>query len=196
MSALETRKADAAVNDLFIDRWSPRAYAEDEIPESVLLSILEAARWAPSARNAQPWRFIYARRGAAGFNRMVASMAAYNQQWAPKASALVALLSLKAYPFDDQMTPNRFHSFDAGAAWANLSLQANLLGWRTRAIGAFDTAQAAQALQVPETYAVEVIIAIGKPGNPQMLPADLLAKESPTTRQPLRDLISEGTFKF
>ncbi|PKU22348.1 nitroreductase family protein [Telmatospirillum siberiense] len=196
MSVLETRKAEAGVNDLFIDRWSPRAYAADEIPDSDLFTVLEAARWAPSARNAQPWRFVYARRGAAGFQGMVASMAAYNQQWAPKASALIALLSAKVYPFGDKTEPNGYHSFDAGAAWVNLSLQANLLGWRTRAIGAFDKARAAEALKVPETYAVEVIIAIGKPGDPEMLPADLRSKESPTTRLPLRELISDGVFKF
>lgn len=196
MSTLETRKAEAGVDDLFIDRWSPRAYAGDEIPDSVLSKVLDAARWAPSARNAQPWRFIYARRGTAGFGRMVSTMAAYNQQWAPKASALIALVSAKAFPFGDRTDPNPFHSFDAGAAWVNLSLQANLLGWRTRAIGAFDKAKAAEVLEVPGTYAVEVIIAIGKPGDPQTLPDDLRAKETPTTRLSIRELACEGTFRF
>ena len=194
MSTLKSREPEATVDPLFINRWSPRAYTGEEIPVAVLLSVFEAARWAPSARNAQPWRFVYAKRQSAAFDRLVATMADDNQKWAPNASALIALLSAKTYIVDDKTETNIHRSFDAGAAWSNLSLQANMLGWQTRAIGKFDRAQAAAVLRAPSLYAIEVIIAIGKIGNPETLPVDLRKLEVPTKRAPLRELFSEGTY--
>jgi nitroreductase len=195
MSTPNPRKADATVDPLFISRWSTRAYTGEEIPESVLLSVLEAARWAASARNAQPWRFVIARRNGETFDRLVPTMSSVNQKWAPKVSALIALLSAKAYPAGDGTEPNPYHTFDAGAAWANLSLQANMLGWRTRAIGAFDRGRAAVVMKVPDSHAIEILVAIGRAGSPDALPEDLRKLNAPNTRTPLRDLISEEAFR-
>lgn len=196
MSAPHARKADASVDPLFINRWSPRAYTGEQVPDAILFSVFEAARWAASARNAQPWRFVYTKRGTAIFDRLVATMSSFNQQWVGHASAIIALLSAKTYLSGDMAEPNAYHSFDAGAAWANLSLQANMLGWHTHAIGAFDRASAATVLKVPESYAMDILIAIGKIGRPETLPNDLRGREVPTERIPLRDMISEDAFRF
>jgi nitroreductase len=194
MTVRDVRKADNDVDPMFINRWSPRAYTEAEIPDKVLLSIFEAARWAPSARNIQPWRFVFAKRQSATFNRLLGVLSEKNQLWAPQASALIALLSAKTFVLDGKQEPAHCHSFDAGAAWANLTLQANLLGWQTRAMAAFDHEKASSILNLPKDYDIEVIIAIGKIGDKETLPAALKELEVPTSRLPLQDLVSEGTF--
>lgn len=195
MSAVKSREAEATVDPLFINRRSPRAYTGEEISDSALFSVFEAARWAPSARNGQPCRFVYAKRGSAVFDQLIAAMAPYNQKWASQASALIALLSATTYLVDGKPQPNTFHSFDAGAAWISLSLQANLLGLHTRAIGNFDRAQATAVLKAPASYALEIMIAIGKSGDPELLPPDLRKLEVTTTRAPLRDLVSKEAFR-
>jgi nitroreductase len=195
MTTYETRQAEHDIDPLFLARWSPRAYTGEEIPDSVLWSVLEAARWAPSARNVQPWRFIYAKRNSPAFSRILPILSERNQMWAPQASGLITLVSAKTFLLDGKQTPNGNHSFDAGAAWTNLTLQANILGWHTRAMAAFDHAKAYEVLGVPEDYDVEVIIALGKMANKDTLPADLRSLEAPNSRLPLRDLVSEGTFR-
>jgi len=189
------RHAEHSVDPLFINRWSPRAYTGEDIPTEVLFSLFEAARWAPSARNAQPWRFLFAKRGTPDFATFLAPLVEQNQVWARQASALVVLLSTKNFLFEGKEVPLASHSFDTGAAWANLSLQANLLGWHTHAIGGFDRDRARQALSIPDSFAIEVVIAIGKLGDQHSLPAELQSRETPTPRLPLRDLVTEGAFK-
>ncbi len=195
MTPQDVRKADNDVNPLFINRWSPRAYTGEEIPAKVLLNIFEAAHWAPSARNIQPWRFVYAKRHSAAFGRLIGVLSERNQQWAPQASALIALLSVKTFSLNGKQEPLESHSFDAGAAWTNLTLQANMLGWQTRAMAAFAHEKAYEVLNVPKDYAIDVIIAIGKVGDRESLPAGLKELEVPTSRLPLQELISEGTFR-
>jgi nitroreductase len=195
MSIKEIRKTDNDVDSLFISRWSPRAYTGEVIPDAVLLNIFEAARWAPSARNIQPWRFVYAKRNSAAFPQIIDVLLGKNQLWAPQASALIALLSAKTFTVDGKQEPAHCHSFDAGAAWTNLTLQANLLGWQTRAMAAFDHDKAYKVLKVPNDFDIEVIIAIGKVGDRESLPVGLKELEVPTSRKPLQELISEGIFR-
>src|SRR5512138_1411530 len=92
-AAALTRAPEHAVDPLFVQRWSPRAFTGEELPEATLMSFLEAARWAPSAMNAQPWRFVYARRGTPSFERLLSALAPSNQAWAARASALIAVAS-------------------------------------------------------------------------------------------------------
>jgi len=195
MNIEEIRKADNQVDPLFINRWSPRAYTGEDIPDTVLLNVLEAARWAPSARNIQPWRFVYAKRHSLSFANILGVLSERNQLWAPQASTLIALLSAKTFLVDGKQEPAHCHSFDAGAAWTNLTLQANLLGWQTRAMAAFDHEAAAKVLKVPNGYDIEVIIAIGKVADKETLPATLKELDVPTPRRPLQELVSEGTFQ-
>ncbi len=197
-SAALQRTPDHAIDPLFSDRWSPRAFTGEELPLETLLGLLEAARWAPSAMNVQPWRFVYARRGTPAFARFLETLAPANQAWASRAAALVALLSheLMALPGKDGLVPSASHSFDAGAAWAQLALQAQLWGWSTHAMGGFDREKAHAALAIPASWRVEVFVAIGRRGDPSTLPDWAKAREKPTERRPLAELVREGTFDF
>ena len=190
------RTPEHAIDPQFHSRWSPRAFTGEEIPVETLLGLFEAARWAPSALNAQPWRFVFARRGTMAFERFVATLAPPNQQWATKAAALVAIVSheLITLPGQDRPVPSASHSFDAGAAWAQLALQAHLWGWATHAMGGFDRDQAREVLHLPPDHRVEVFAAIGRQGDPATLPEWARLREKPNGRKPLAELVREGAF--
>jgi nitroreductase len=194
----ETRTPEHPVNALFYKRWSPRAYSGENIDEASLLTLLEAARWAPSAYNAQPWRFIYARKGTDSWPRFLEFLSEYNHSWAQNASALIILLSKTNFVPPGKTEPQSLasHSFDAGAAWANLALQAEISGWPAHAIGGFDRDKARTVLGVPAEYVLETAIAIGKQAERASLPEALQAREIPNTRQPLASLIAESRFAF
>ena len=155
------------IAELFHARWSPRAFTGEEIPEPTLLGLFEAARWAPSAMNAQPWRFVYARRGTPAFDRFLSALVPANRAWAGRASALIGVLSARTMrlPGKEEAVPAPSHSFDAGAAWAQLALQAELWGWSTHAMGGFDREAARQVMAVPDDHVVEVIVAVGRRGD-------------------------------
>lgn len=185
-----------AIADVFVSRWSSRAFSGDEIPERVLLGLFEAARWAPSSMNAQPWRFVYARRGTPAFEKMLGALVPSNQAWASRASALVAILSAKTVltPGKTELVPSASHAFDAGAAWMQFALQAHLWGWGTHAMGGFDAEVARKVLAVPDEYAIQVIVAVGRRGDPANLPDWAKAREKPNDRLPLSAIVREGTF--
>ncbi len=135
MTTSNGREASYPISPLFLDRWSPRSLTGETISETDLLTILEAARWAPSAYNSQPWRFLYARREGAAWAQYLGLLNEFNQGWAKRASAIVVLLSRKTFvpAGASEEKPSYSHSFDAGAAWANLALQAaQLAGMRMR----------------------------------------------------------------
>jgi nitroreductase len=188
----EPRKSEYPVESLFLERWSPRSFVPTEIPEADLLSIFEAAKWAPSSSNNQPWRFLYAKRGSSFWNLFLGLLVPGNQTWAGDASVLVVVLSNKQ--FDHNGEPSVTHSFDAGAAWENLALQACCKGYATHGMQGFDYDKARTALEVPPEFNVEAMIAIGKPGPKEKLPAKLQEREFPNSRRPLRESIAEGKF--
>lgn len=195
MSSADTRVPDHAIAELFFDRASTRAFSNEPITEAVLFQFFEAARWAPSATNAQPWKFVYAYRDSAAWAGLVKTLNERNQWWAPQAAALVAVLSRRVRDSaDGTTTPSNSHAFDAGAAWSNFAHQAHLLGWRTRAIGGFDRAAARAALDVPQDYDIQAFIAVGKTGDKQNLPESLRGLEGRTGRRPVREFVSEGRF--
>ena len=195
MDIQQYRRSEHEVSPLFLNRWSPRSFTGDDISDDVLFRLFEAARWAPSARNVQPWRFLYAKRQTPDFTVFVDFLVAQNQSWARQASALVVLLSAKTFIVDGTETPLASHSFDAGAAWAALSLQANLSGWHTHAMGGFDREKVRRALSVPDDFAIEVVIAIGKIGDKDALPPGLKEREVPTGRLALEELVTAGAFR-
>lgn len=184
------------VNELFLNRWSPRAYSGEAVPQETLFTILEAARWAPSAFNVQPWRFLYARRDTAAWDTFLNLLIPFNQGWAKNAGALIIVVSKKVstVPGTQETKPNPSHTLDTGAAWANLALQAQLLGWDAHGMTGLDKEAARQALNVPDDYAVEMAIAIGKRTDPSVLPEGLREREAPSDRLPLESLIAEGGF--
>jgi nitroreductase len=197
MSSSPNRVSEFAVHPLFIDRWSPRAFSADPIGDETLFSLLEAARWAPSANNSQPWRFIYARNGGKGWDKLFGLLNDNNKRWAGQASALVLLLSKKVHARDGGApVPLRNHSFDTGAAWASLAFQAHYLGWKTHAIGGFDREGSRQVLAIPDHYNVEILVAIGKQAERDTLHPDFWEREKPNGRKPVRELAAEGEFAF
>jgi len=192
------RKSEFNVEPLFINRWSPRAFTGDAIDDATLFSLFEAARWAPSANNAQPWRFIYAKNNSPEWPRLFNLLNEKNQAWAAKAGALVILISKKTHyrQGETQPTPFRTHSLDSGAAWASLAFQAIYAGLRTRAIGGFDREKARDVLQIPQDYNVEIAIAVGKQADAASLSDELREREQPNHRKPLAALVAKGTFTF
>lgn len=194
----QDRAPDYPIHPLFTDRWSPRAFTGEPIPEPTLFGLFEAARWAPSSYNSQPWRFIYGRAGTPGWQPIFDSLAEFNQSWARRASALVLVLSrtLWVQPGKTESEALPSHSFDTGAAWASLAFQATLSGWHVHGIGGFDRERARRALSVPADYAIEAVIAIGRRGDKAVLSETLQAREAPNQRLPLSRLVADGRFGF
>lgn len=192
--ASSPRIADHEVAALFLERRSSRSFSSAEIPDEVLLQLFEAARWAPSGANRQPWRFIYAKRDSRYWPLFVDLLNERNRLWAAKAAALVFVVSEHLGEREGKTVPSHTHAFDAGAAWLSLALQATLLGWNTRAMGGIDRQRARVELGVPESFLVNVAIAIGKPGDLDALPEEFHAGEAPTLRRPLAASVAEGRF--
>ena len=193
----EPRKADHPIDPMFTDRWSPRAFDGATMPEADLLAMFEAARWAPSAYNSQPWRFLYARRGTPSWDKFLGLLVPFNQSWAKEASALVILVSrsLMRPPGGDADVPSHSHSLDAGAASSNFALQANKLGYYVHGMVGFDMARAFAELGVPGGYRVEAAYAVGKRGDTSKLSEVLQAREFPSPRLPVSEIAFEGGFK-
>ena len=197
MTDVSPRQSDYPIDKLFLERWSPRAFTGEEISEHDLLTLLEAARWAPSSYNSQPWRFIYARRGTPHFDKFLSLLVEFNQSWAKTASALIILVSNSTMlpPGKDTPVPSHSHSMDAGAAWASLAFQAHLSGWAAHGMVGFDMERAFAELGVPAGYRVEQAIAIGRRGDKSILPEAMAAREMPSGRLGLAQVAMEGSFK-
>jgi nitroreductase len=198
MTVVNSRTADHPISELFLQRWSPRAFTGEEIPEETLATILEAARWAPSSYNYQPWRFVYARKGTAHWERLLSMLNPFNQSWAQSASALVLVFSKKREtpPGKDAEAPNRTHSFDAGCAWGYMALQATMLGWQTHGMAGIELDKIRTEFAVPEGYEIDAAVAIGREGDKSTLPEALRARETPSGRRALAEFAEEGSFSF
>ena len=190
----EKRKADYSIDSLFLDRWSPRAMTGEAVAEEDLLVLFEAARWAPSSYNNQPWRILYARRDSEHWPLFFNLMVEFNQSWAKEAGALVVFISRTHFDFNGE--PSVTHSFDTGAAWENMALQGWLKGLVVHGMQGFDYDRARADLNIPEGFQVEAMAAIGKAADASMLSEDLRAKESPSDRRTLDQTICEGPFCF
>ena len=190
--AEEVRKQEYMVDPIFVRRWSPRALSGEEIGEKELMSLFEAARWAPSSYNNQSWRFIYARRSTSSWDRLFDLMGGFNQSWAKNAAALVVIISKNTFDYNGK--PARTHSYDTGAAWENLALQASKHGLIAHGMEGFDYDKAKTELNIPEGYTVEAMAAIGKPGKKEDLPKELQEREVPSSRKKISEIASEGTF--
>jgi nitroreductase len=186
------RKPDRDIEPMLFHHWSPRAMSGAEISEQELMTLFEAARWAPSSYNAQPWRFLYARRATANWDRFFDLMVEFNRSWTKQAAVLMVVVSRKAFESNDQAAPT--HSFDAGAAWQNLALQGSRMGLVVHGMQGFDYDKARLELNVPDEFQVEAMIAVGKPGKREDLPADLQGREQPSVRKPVAEIAIEGGF--
>lgn len=168
-------------------RRSPRAFDPTPLDPADVDGLLEAARWAASSMNAQPWRFVLAPIGGPAHERLAGLLASGNRRWAPSAPLLV-LVGAKA-TFDDG-SPNRHAWHDTGAAVAQLTLEATSRGLAVHAMGGLDRARAHEVFGLPAEVEVVSALAIGRPGDPASLPDDLRAREqAPRSRRPLAELV-------
>lgn len=182
------------VSPLFLERWSARSLTGEGIDEADLLTLFEAARWAPSGFNQQPWRFVYARRDTDHFPLFLNLLAETNRPWAEKAAAIVFVLSEKRFERNGEWHESTSHAFDTGAATFSLSLQASILGWNTRTVGGINRADAKVALGVPDDYSINVAVVIGRRGTIDDLPEKYRPREILTERLPLDRIVAEGRF--
>ena len=184
------KPADTAypVHDLIAQRWSPRAFADRSVDRETLGSLLEAARWAPSCFNDQPWSFLVAtREDEAGFAKLGACLMEGNA-WAKEAAVLMVTVAREAFRANDK--PNKHAWHDVGLAAQSLVLQAQALGLATHQMAGFDADAARETLGIPEGHAPVTMIAIGYPGEADALPEELAKREAaPRERKPLEEFV-------
>lgn len=185
-----TRHSQYPVIEPILSRWSPRALSGEKLADKELMTLFEAARWAPSSYNDQPWKFLYARNGTKHWKTFLDLLVPFNQSWANRADVLVVVISRTT--FEESGKPSVTHSFDTGAASQNLAIQAHAMGLVAHGMGGFDYERARKDLNIPEGYAVEAMIAIGRPGSLEVLPEEMRAYEKPSDRKPLSSMIHEG----
>ena len=188
MSTAVARAPEAPIDPIFVDRWSRKSLSTRPIPADHVRSLFEAARWAPSASNAQPWLFVF-NDDAQTLERARPLLNPNNRAWAHRAPLLIFVFARKIHP--ETGKPLRTGAFDTGAAWLALALQAHKLGLSTRAMGGIDHEATYQAFGVPrDQYESMAAIAVGYPGAREDLPPELAARESPNARR------STSTFAF
>ena len=187
-TSAKTASTTTPVHPMLATRWSPRAFDRAHtLDERTLTALLEAARWAPSANNSQPWRFLVTRRDEAAFDALAALLAPGNQAWAPAASALVLVA---AETTDETGRPRPWALYDAGQAVAALSVQAESEGLSVHQLGGFDADAARVRFDLAETLTPVVVVAVGRRDPHAQLPEPLAARElAPRTREPLAALL-------
>jgi nitroreductase len=183
---------DHPTHDLITHRWSPRAFASKPVPADVLRSIFEAARWAPSSNNEQPWAYLVATQDhPENFAKMVSVLVEFNANWAKNAPVLA--LAVSELAFAKNGTPNRNAQYDTGAASALLTVEATARGLFVHQMAGFDPAKARQVFSIPEGWEPIAALAIGYPGDPATLPQPYQDREAaPRTRKPLREFVMTG----
>ena len=194
----EDRKPDHPINPVFLDRWSARSFTGETMPEADILKMFEAARWAHSSANRQPWRFTYALRGDANFEQYVHFLDEGNQQWAHKAAAVVIVLSARYTKPTDGSAPRPIgtHSLDTGCALQSLTLQASMLGYIAHPMGGVLPERIRDELGFSDDdYKVECGIAIGKLAPKEELPETFREREVKSGRKPLAEIVFRGGFE-
>jgi nitroreductase len=184
----------APVVDLIARRWSPRAFEERPIESEKLKSLFEAARWAPSSNNEQPWRFLAAtKEQRPDYERLLGCLSEGNAKWAFRAPLLI--LSVASLFFEDNGKPNRHALHDTGLAAENLVLQATAMGLLAHQMAGYDLEKARKECQIPSGFEPVAMIAVGYPGDPSVLPDYLRERElKPRERQPVEDFVFSGSW--
>jgi nitroreductase len=187
---MSVRDAQAAADPQFINRWSPRAFNGTPLSQEQVKTLIEAARWAPSCFNSQPWRFVYATKDSEHWPALLKLLMDMNQAWAQHAGALIAVVSRNTFQGNDKPAPT--HSFDTGAAWMSLALQAQSMGLVSHAMWGIEHNDIPTALNLPDNMQIQAMVAVGTPGNKDDLPEPLQEREQPSPRKALAELMFEG----
>ena len=177
------------VDDIFLKRYSPRALSDKALTKIELMAMFEAARWAPSAFNIQPWRFLYAIKGTPDFDLFLSFLNEGNRVWCENAGALIIGLSQK---IQDDGRPSAKYSLGTGAAWENLALQATKMNLVAHGMSGFDEKMLVEKLEITDRYQVELMIAIGYHGKIEDLPEKMREGEKPNDRKKLEEIVFEG----
>ena len=185
------RRPRRPIAALIYRRWSPRAMSGEALGDEEIETLFEAARWAPSCFNEQPWRFLFARRDGPHWQDFFELLAEGNRRWAGNAALLVVVVSRRTFEHRDAASPT--HSFDTGAAWQCLALQGSALGLVVHGMAGFDYEAARSKLAVPDNYRVEAMIAAGRPGRAEDLDERLRARERPSDRKAWSLIAFEGS---
>ena len=188
---------DHEILDVIRQRWSPRAFDPDaDLSVVELQRLFEAARWAPSSRNEQPWRFVVAdrRRSPERFRDLLESLAPRNQAWASSAPVLVLVAVQVNHSGLD--LPNQHAWYDAGQAVAFLTLQATSTGLSLRQMQGFDAGRAREVCRVPAEFEPGVVVAIGRAGDPESLtiPGHREAERTPRSRRAITEFVFDGVW--
>lgn len=190
------RVPDHPIDPLFLERWSPRAFDGSPVPDADLQRMFEAARWAPSAFNSQPWHFLYAKRSDANWERFLSLLVPFNQTWAHTASVLVFIVSDSTPTTDRDGNPkaSSTHAFDTGAAWVSLALQATRMGYFAHGMSGIDHDRARSKLGLIDRYQLNAACVIGKLGDPAQLDEKQRAREFPSDRKPQSAFVHAGNW--
>lgn len=190
-----TRVPAHPIEPLIVNRWSPRAMDGSPLPRAELDRVFEAARWAPSWGNSQPWRFVLTVRDTPAFTNLLATLDAGNQEWCVRAAALVLVCSTKVSRRPGKPDkPLPTHAFDTGAAWMALALQGSAMGLVIHGMGGFDAAAARTVCKVPDDVDIHCVVAIGRKGDPALLSEKNRASEKPNDRDAIAQHVLDGTF--
>lgn len=189
------RRSTLPLHPVLNERYSPRAFSDRPVTDEQLELLLEAARWAPSSMNEQPWRFLVTRMGAEGHADLLSALNHSNQVWADKAPVLMLTMVHRTLSRNGQ---ENFHArHDLGSAVAQLTVQATALGIGLHQLGGFQAHIARVAFRIPEEYDLVSVLALGFPGKVEMLPTELREREElKTPRRSLTELVSYGRFKL
>ena len=188
--------ADYPILDVIKRRWSPRAFGDRPVEPHKMRCLLEAARWAASSYNEQPWRFMVVRKSEeAAFEKALSCLVEANQAWARNAAVLLLTATKTTFAKNDK--PNRVHQHDLGLAMANLSLQATAMGLFVHQMAGIDRDKVRAAYQVPDGYEPQTAAAIGYPGDPGSLSEDWMrdAEQAPRTRHPMPQFVFGETWE-
>jgi len=189
VNGLKQAPAAEGVLPAVLGRWSPRAFADRDVSRADLARVFEAARWAASSSNEQPWRFLVGERHSETHGKLASVLAGFNKAWAPHAPVLI--LGAASTRFSHNGSSNSYALYDLGAATGYLQLQAAALGLSTHQMAGYDHDAARQVLEIPEDYALGALVALGYQGEPATLANEqLLSRElAPRTRKPLSELV-------
>jgi nitroreductase len=183
---MENRSVHYEILDEIKNRWSPRAFSKEELSIEDIFGVLEAARFAPSCFNEQPWRFILAI-SEEDREKMMLVLTEQNKLWAINAPVLILIVSKNK--FDSSDKENRWSSFDSGTAWGYLSLEAQRRGLITHAMGGFSVERAKESYKLGDNYTPMAVIALGRYGDVESLNDDLKKREHPSSRKETAELL-------
>ncbi len=194
MKSKKIKKTDSLypVIDLIANRWSPVVFSNKPINNKDLMSVFEAARWAPSSRNEQPWRFLYGHNGDDVFNKIFNALMKGNQDWAKNAAVLIAVLAEKFSSYNEK--PMKHYFYDTGAACALLQVQALSMEIYSHTMGGFSAKKLTESFSIPDNLEPATVIALGYPGDPEYAPKELSERDlTKRNRKDFSEIILNNT---